>query len=156
MPVDRRAAARDTLAAILGVTSFILILDATVFRGTLSHEYVAFYTGPLVPRVWAISLLAATEEVKFRLVLMTAPAMLATWLTGRLTPSSAIAIILLAQFANVGHLVLADPLYATLRFWLVGSVWGWLYWRHGWLAALIGHAATHPLLDPLLLLILSH
>lgn len=51
----------------------------------------------------------------------------------------------------MGLSVFADPLYATLRYWLVGAVWGWLYWRHGFLAALAGHGLSHLLLDPLLL-----
>jgi hypothetical protein len=47
--------------------------------------------------------------------------------------------------------VLHDPVYASLRYLAVGSVWGWLYWRHGWVSALIGHGAAHLVLDPLLL-----
>jgi len=76
-------------------------------------------------------------------------------LQGRLTLPAVVAIIVAAQFANVGVLVVADPLYAGLRYWLVGCVWGWLYWRHGWLAAVAGHVLTHPVLDPVLYLVLT-
>jgi hypothetical protein len=29
-------------------------------------------------------------------------------------------------------------------------VWGWLYWRHGFVSALLGHGLCHLLLDPAL------
>ena len=31
-----------------------------------------------------------------------------------------------------------------------GGLWGWLYWRHGWLAAVTGHMCAHVALQPLL------
>jgi hypothetical protein len=31
-----------------------------------------------------------------------------------------------------------------------GALWGWLCWRHGWLAGLAGHLAAHLSLQPLL------
>ena len=31
-----------------------------------------------------------------------------------------------------------------------GLLWGWLYWRHGWLAALAGHIAAQQVLQPAL------
>ncbi len=58
--------------------------------------------------------------------------------------------ILVAQFADIGGLVVAWPEYAVPRFWLVGTVWGWLYWRHGFVSALAGHGLCHLLLDPVL------
>ena len=141
-------------ASIVCVTAFIAILDALVFRQSLPPEYVANYTSPLVPRTFITCMAAALDEIKFRLVLMTALVMLLGWWRGRLSPAWFVAAILAAQFVNVAGIVLADPLYGTLRFWAVGSVWGWLYWRHGWLAALAGHGTTHLLLDPVLLALL--
>ncbi|MGH6787741.1 MAG: CPBP family glutamic-type intramembrane protease [Novosphingobium sp.] len=150
VPRDGRAAIRDAIAAVVGVTLFVVALDALLFRPHLASGYVTFYTGPLLPRVWVVSMMAAIEEIEFRLLLMTGLAILVALARGRVAAPVMIAIVVAAQFANVGDLVLADPLYATLRYWLVGCVWGWLYWRHGWLAALAGHVAVHPLLDPLL------
>ncbi len=150
VPGNAQQALRDTLIAILGVTLFIVVLDALVFRSQLSQDYIAAYTSSLGLRTWGISAMAAIEEVKFRLLVMTGLAILAKRIQGELTAPAALAIILAAQFANVGALVLADPIYATLRYWLVGAVWGWLYWRHGWLAALGGHVGIHPVLDPAL------
>jgi hypothetical protein len=63
--------------------------------------------------------------------------------------------IILSQLANVFPLLLDTPVYSLLRFWLVGSVWGWLYFRHGWLTAAVAHPLTHPVMDPLLRLTLD-
>jgi hypothetical protein len=61
-----------------------------------------------------------------------------------------IGAVVLAQLVNVEWLALEAPPWGALRFWLVGCTWGWLYWRHGFASALIGHGAVHLLLDPLL------
>lgn len=148
---DPGAAARAVALCVVGVTAFVVLLDGFLFRAHLSRDYVAFYTGPLFPRIFAMCLLACIEELKFRLLLMTALVALAALFRRKPPALWFVAAILAAQFANVGALVLADPLYASLRFWAVGSVWGWLYWRHGWLAALVGHGTVHLLLDPALL-----
>ena len=153
-PASWRKAALAVLASIAGVTAFIVLLDALLFRHSLPADYVAHYTSPLVPRMFAACLAALRDEIVFRLGLMTALVMLLTWRRGRLSPGWFVFAILAVQLVNVGGIVLADPLYGTLRFWLVGSVWGWLYWRHGGLAALAGHGAAHLALDPALLVVL--
>ena len=99
--------------------------------------------------------MAAFEEFKFRLVLMTGLTMAVALWQERVSNRQFIAIILASQLCLVWPMVLADPLYGALRFWTVGAVWGWLYWRHGWLAGLSGHASTHLLLDPLLFVALG-
>ena len=155
-PKDWNAAAKAISASIAGVTIFILILDGFMFRRSLPVDYVAFYTSPLFPRTAVVGILASLEEVKFRLLLMTALVIALSLWRRPLRPLAFIAVILACQFANVGGLVVADPLYASLRYLAVGSVWGLLYWRHGWVAALIGHGATHFILDPLLMVVLLH
>ena len=147
-------AAKAIAASIIGVTLFIVALDL-LFRGSLKPSYVAHFTSPLMPRMVVMCILAALEELKYRLVLMTVLAALLSRGTGRLSPALWVAIIALAQLANVGPLVFSDPAYASLRYLAVGSVWGWLYWRHGWISALIGHTACHLILDPILLKALS-
>ncbi len=136
--------------AILAVTAWIVVLDALMFRQSLPADYVSFYTSALVPRTLLAVLGSSIEEVKFRLIVMT----LLVWvMSAWRKPVPAIAFaaaIVVSQFANVGALVVAEPIYGSLRFWAVGCVWGYLYWRHGWLTALTAHAATHLLLDPLL------
>lgn len=130
LPASPRRAAVAVLASIAAVTAGIVLLDAVVFRRQLDPGYVSFFTSPLLPRMPVLCVFAAWEEVKFRLLAMTALVALAR-LVRRDPPAVYVAIILLAQFANVGALVMADPLYAALRYWAVGAVWGWLYWRHG-------------------------
>lgn len=154
-PESRRAAAGAILLAVLGVAAAIVGLDGWLFRGHLPQDYVEFYTGPLSPRTFVVCAFAMMEEVKYRLLLMTALVVLARLMRVPLTPAVLWGIIVIAQFANVHALVLDDPLYATLRYWAVGCVWGWLYWRHGWLSALLGHGVSHLALDPLLLVALK-
>jgi hypothetical protein len=155
LPVDWRRAGVALAACILGVTVFIALLDAALFRQSLPPDYIAAYTSPLMPRILLNCVSAALDEVKFRLLLMTALVMLLSWWRGKLSPAWFIIAILAVQLVNVWEIIIAFPFYGTLRYWAVGSVWGWLYWRHGWLAALTGHGATHLLLDPVLLWLLS-
>jgi hypothetical protein len=154
-PRDGRRAARDVVLAILGVVALVLLLDAWLFRAHLPPDYVELYTSPLVPRTFFVIGRAALEEIEFRLVAMTGLVVLVSLARVRLTVPVVAAIIVASQFANVAPLVLADPLYASLRYWAIGCVWGWLYWRHGFLSALIGHGVSHLLLDPLLLFALQ-
>ena len=155
-PPDWRAAGIAVVFAIAAVTASILVLDGLLFRQHLAPDYVRFFTSPLIPRLPLFWLLVAFEELGYRLLLMTVLVAGQKLLFGKLTPASFIAAIVLSQLANVGVLVLADPVYATLRYWAVGCVWGWLYWKHGWLAAVAGHAGSHLLLDPLLMQVLLH
>jgi len=153
LPADWKTAAIAVAISIAGVTALIVLLDCAVFRNHLPPSYVAFYTGPLMPRTLVLCLLAIAEEIRFRLLLMTVLALAAAALWRRTPPPWCfLLIIITAQFANVGASVLQDPTYATFRYLAVGGVWGWLYWRYGWVSALIGHATTHLLLDPLLFL----
>ena len=155
-PTDCRAARLTTIAAIVGVTAFIAILDGLLFRQHLSALYIKVFTSPLLARIPGTILQTVVEETLFRLILMTAVVTLQKFLFGKVSPVSFVAAILLSQFVYVATFVIADPVYATLRYWAVGCVWGWLYWRHGWLAALAGHTSTHLVLDPLLFVILLH
>jgi len=154
-PADTGRAVRDCALAIIAVTAMIVLLDGAFYKDLLPSDYVTFYTAPLWPRTMLISLIAIGEEVRFRLILMTAMFALGVLLRGHVSVRWAIATIVLCQIANVGALVLADPIYGVFRWWLPGVVWGWLYWRHGWFAAVSAHASTHLFMDPLLMLALS-
>ncbi len=154
MPRDRAAAALAVAGSIAAITLFIALLDGVLFREGLPADYKAHFTSPLWPRMLLSCLFSAIDEVQYRLLLMTGLVMALSVFKVRLRPAHFIAIILIVQLANVGELVLAQPLYASLRYWAVGCVWGWLYWRHGWLAALAGHGSAHLLLDPVLMAVL--
>lgn len=155
LPKDRSRAVRAAVISIVATSLFIAILDGVLFRSRLSPDYVAFYTSPLFPRTAYALLGSLIEEVKFRLILMTCLMLILTRATG-LKPLHAAGIaIILSQLANVFPLLLVTPLYGLLRFWLVGSVWGWLYFRHGWVTAAVAHPLTHLVMDPWLLLTLT-
>lgn len=151
-PKDRKAALVATLSSVVGVTVFILILDGLLFRHALPDGYEALFTSPLLPRTPLFFAASMLEEIQYRLLLTTILVVLATAIHRRpLQPWAFLLIIAGVQLFNVWVPVSNYPLYGSLRYWLVGSVWGVLYWRHGFLPALAGHATTHLLLDPTLL-----
>lgn len=154
-PADTRRAIRDCAFAIIAVTAMIVLLDGAFYRDLLPSDYVTLYTAPLWPRTPMISLIAIGEELRFRLILMTAMFALGVLVRGRVSVGWAVAAIMLCQIANVGPLLLTDPIYGVFRWWLPGIAWGWLYWRHGWFAAVSAHGSTHLLMDPILRLALS-
>lgn len=153
-PEDWRLALRDTTAVVVGLTLACLVLDVVVFRSSLPAAYVASYQLPAWPRTLLTCFASAREELIYRLVLTTALVVLVT--AGRKPDdrSAPWLAFIAAQAVLVWPSVLAWPLWASLRFWAVGSVWGWLYWRRGFVAALLGHASIHLALDPLLLITL--
>jgi hypothetical protein len=140
------------LVSIVAVSALIVALDMIPGRPA---AYVEFYTSPLWPRTPLIAALAITEELKFRLVLMTAMVCLVSLVRKPVPAWGIVAAIILSQFANVWTFVLAEPIYGSLRYWFVGCVWGWLYWKHGWITAVAAHCACHVLLDPVLKAVLS-
>ncbi|MFM5924883.1 MAG: type II CAAX prenyl endopeptidase Rce1 family protein [Novosphingobium sp.] len=143
-------ALRATALSVVGVCLFIVALDLA-FRADLPTGYLRYYTAPLWPRTAWACVNSVGEELVYRLGLMSALAAVPALIGRRAGPRWIVAAIVLAQLVNVGSLVFAVPPWGTVRFWLVGCVWGWLYWRHGFVSALIGHATAHLLLDPLLL-----
>lgn len=155
LPTNWGAAARAVVLSIAGVSLFILVLDALVFRAALPADYVAFYTSPLEHRTAAAMLGSLMEEVKYRLLVMTLLLLVFTRFarSGAIWP--VIVAIVAAQFVNVVGPIIQLPVYSLFRFWLVGCVWGLLYWRHGWAAAAIAHPLTHLVMDPLLRVALS-
>ena len=153
-PADRAAAVWATVLAVIGVCLFVAALDLA-FGAMLPAGYREFYTQPLWPRVLRSSLGAIEEELLYRLLLTTALAALPMLWGKRAGTGWMAAAIVVAQLVNVHALVLLAPPWGMLRYWLVGCVWGWLYWRHGLVSALIGHGMVHFALDPLLLRLLA-
>ncbi|MGO4712857.1 CPBP family glutamic-type intramembrane protease [Bradyrhizobium sp. 2TAF24] len=152
----RRAAAAVAAIAAAAVVAAIAVAADTAFRSQLAADYVAHYTSALMPRMAFMVLTSAYEEVKWRLVLMTLLIAATRLVLGRRPPDAAfIAVIAFVQFCNVADGLAAAPVYAAFRFFLPGCVWGWLYWRHGWVTALAAHAACHLIMDPVLRIVLS-
>ena len=149
-PREKGAAFRAAVLCIVGVTLWCVLLDVVLFKNSLPPVYRSFYTSPLWPRTLLASVQALSEELLYRLVLMTALVMLGVRLFGRLLTSWMVLSIVIAQFACVWLSVIEFPVFAALYFWLIGCVWGWLYWRHGWVTAAMAHCFIHLLLDPAL------
>lgn len=139
----------------IGLVCVLVPVCDWVMGDTLPAVYRQHFTSALWPRTALAIPKAMREELIFRLGLQSLLAGL-PMLVGR-KPGSRwmIAAIVLAQLANIDLLALSYPPYGLLRFWLVGCIWGWLYWKHGFASALIGHSASHLVLDPLLLAVLA-
>lgn len=150
VPRDWRAALVAALACVAGVTLWSVLLNSVIFKGALPTGYRDYFTAPLWPRMALVAAQALTEELVYRLVLMTGLVMLGVRLFGRLTVPWAILSIATAQWACIWPFVIAVPVYGSLYFWLNGCIWGWLYWRHGWMTAALAHCSIHLVLDPLL------
>ncbi|MBT9472740.1 MAG: hypothetical protein V4514_22325 [Pseudomonadota bacterium] len=157
-------AARAVVAGMLLVTAVIVVADGFLFRETLSPAYVAFFSGPnLAGRIAVLMASAAGEEFTYRLVAMSGlvAGLVLLWRAqgGRLPPSGFLAVIVIVQAINIVPKMqppsdLADLTYDLMRYLFPGLIWGWLYWRHGWVSALAGHVGTHLFLAPLLLVLL--
>lgn len=131
--------------SIAGVTALILAWDA-LFRQSLPGWYAQSFAHP---QTTDLMLASVIEEVKFRLILLTALIGVLTLM--RLNSVAWIATaIVLAQAVNVGPMLYLYPAWSIGRFLAAGCVWGWLYWRHGWATAALAHSSTHLVLDPLL------
>jgi hypothetical protein len=165
-PADWRKALPTIGLCILGVTILIVLVDCVLFRATLPASYVAFFADLTPPsvRIATYMALSGIDEMEYRLVLMTALVVAGGlfWrdADGDIPACVFVAAILLSQIAYVLLKLPAphgavDVLYDALRYYAVGSVWGWLYWRHGWLSAVAGHAGTHLVLQPALLVLLG-
>jgi hypothetical protein len=164
-PADWRQALSAIGLCILGVTILIVLVDCVLFRATLPAPYIAFFAGPhLGVRIATYLALSGIDEVEYRLFLMTslvvAGGLLWRDADGDIPAGVFVAAILLSQIAYVLLKLPAphggvDVLYDALRYFAVGLVWGWLYWRHGWLSAVAGHAGTHIVLQPTLLVLLG-
>ena len=149
-PVHRRAALLAALYAIVVLSAWSVLLDTVVFADALPVGHREFHTAPLWPRTFLFSIKAFSEELLWRLLVLTALVMIGVRLFGRAPAAWFVLAIALAQLACIWPAIPSDPAYVMLRYWPPGCVWGWLYWRHGWISAALGHGAVHLVLDPLL------
>lgn len=156
LPRDIRSGAVAVVSAVLGVTGFIAMLDLWIFRDRLPADYVAFFTSPLGDRMLAMCIRALGEEVIYRLLYMTAIVAAIKLVRGRVGPVGYGLAAVAAQVIGIWPSLVQEPFHASLRYLAVGAVWGWLYWRQGWFAAAAGHGLSHLLIDPMLLIGLTH
>ena len=145
----------------LGFGVYMALADATVFRSAVPEvQHVLLTQFTLAQRLARFVPGALFDEVEYRLIGLTGLA----WLLARLTrlrgPALLWPAILLTAFVvyplgAMGYFRQLDWHGLTLARELAlhgaaGTLWGWLYWRHGWLAGVTGHIASHLALQPLL------
>jgi hypothetical protein len=153
------AATPIVIAFTVAVT--IVVIDAVIFRAILPHSYVASFSATGVGRRLVYFMLRAfNEEVFYRLFLMSALVCglnLARRSSGA-TPDRVYWVAIIAAqtvpvVLNAGPVYGSEALpgfllYALLRFIGPGILWGYLYWRHGFLTAQAAHVGTHVFLQP--------
>ena len=103
---------------------------------------------------------AMLDEIEYRLIALTASCWLLAVLTGRrgralYWPSILLVAFVIYPLAASGYFRELHWSGLTVAREVVlhggaGTLWGWLYCRHGWLAGVIGHVAAHLALQPLL------
>jgi hypothetical protein len=154
-----------SLAFAIGVGllfgAFMAISDAYLFQAavpTSQQELISSSTA--AQRIVYFARGAIIDELEFRLILKTAMVWLLATFFG--TPRRWfywLAILTIALVAYpVSHLAYLATLNPTA--WTVlrelalhgsaGVLWGYLYWRHGLIAAMAGHVSAHVSLEPLL------
>ena len=154
----RQAGVRPALLAGAAVGALLVAIEAVVFLPHLPQEMHPLFAVPLWKRLLAGVLYGGiTEELLMRLFLMSFVA----WLCGRwwrtrdgLPAPSAFwtAIVLVALLFGLGHLPATSaitpltPVLAVRALVLngvAGIAFGYLYWKRGLEAAMIGHMSAH-------------
>lgn len=143
------------------VAFVIALIDSVIFRAALPQSYVASFAEHGVgARLIYYMLRAFNEEILYRLFLMSALVcgLRLIWRnsSGGIPNKAYWIAIIAAQtiviFLNVAPSY-ASPafiLYVILRFICPGVLWGYLYWRDGFVTAQIAHISTHIFLQPIL------
>lgn len=151
------------LGAGLAFGGWMALADSIFFASVVppSQHVVLASTTPL-ERIAGFARGALGDEIALRLITMTA----LVWLLMAVTKRRGSGV----YWAAIGPTAfVAWPLwasgYVTSLDWsaltvlrevalhgAAGTLWGWLCWRHGWLAGLTGHIGAHLALQPLLAL----
>lgn len=137
----------------------IIVLDCIVFRRDLSPEYVSFLRKPLSIRLVYFSIRAFMENTVYHLFALSLLVLLfgGIWRKPNGSPSDGAywAAIVLSQVINIAWtVILRDPItpltlsYDTIRYIAPGCLWGYLFWRYGFVTAEIAHVLTHFFLQP--------
>ena len=148
----------------VAVAIAVATVDGFLYRGLLSPNYVQIFSAVgLGSRLLYFMPRAFNENLIYRWCVMS----ILIWMIGALwhdadhRPSTGAHWmgIVLAQVINISINVVATSsgpitsgvlLYDGIRYIVPGVIWGYLYWRHGFVAAEIASVGTHPLLQPAL------
>ncbi len=149
------------LGAGLAFGAYMALADSTLFAGVVpevQRQMVAQM--PTGDRIAFFARGALLDEVFYRLLGLTAIvwclARVTLWRGGRLVwPAILLVAFVLYPVGNWAYFAALEPTALTaLRevalHGAAGVLWGWLYWRHGWLSAVTGHVSAHLALQPLL------
>jgi hypothetical protein len=151
------------LAIGLAFGVYMTLADTTVFATAVpafQHEEIA--TTPAITRVAVFVWVALKAEIVLRLVLMT---VIVAMLQGTEKPGDWCYWAAILFVAAVAYPIYDSRYFAALTWTPLGAarelalhftatvLWGWLYWRHGFLAAVTGHCAAQLTLQPLLTLL---
>lgn len=144
----------------LGFGIYMACADALLFRDVIPASQIAMVSGmTAVQRIATFGPLAVLEEIEFRLVVMSLLVWVLTTFAGRQAWCywSAILITALLAYpafhpAYLSTLAIAPAtiLREVALHGGAGVLWGYLYWRLGFAAAVIGHVSAHVSLEPLL------
>ncbi|WP_050424631.1 hypothetical protein [Bradyrhizobium tropiciagri] len=156
------------MACFIGLMfgAYMAVADASLFRSVVpagQAELVASLS--TIERIGFFAWRAVVDEVIYRFILMSAVVWLLAAIAGRPQPWcywAAIVICALVFYpaAHLGYLATLDraPLIWLREVSLHGAalwLWGYLYWRHGLVASIVGHISAHFSLQPLLSLFFS-
>ncbi|MGO4313912.1 hypothetical protein AB4Z35_29415 [Pseudomonas sp. KB_15] len=146
------------------VAIYIATIDVVVFRHLLPPRYVAYFSElTLSERMIYFMLRAFNENILYRLFLMSAlvwgiglawrdsqglPPKTAYWIA--IVLAQAIPMLLNEASFYPPHITPFFLLYVAVRFILAGILWGFLYWRYGFVMAETAHVSTHIFLQPIL------
>jgi hypothetical protein len=159
--IERRPdAARELLRhavfaiGVGGATGVALLLGALAFMPWMPPELAQVPTPSWWQALLASFSAGITEELMLRLGLMTLLVWLGTKVRRREQPSGAIlwtANGVAAVLFGLGHLPLAASLAPLTTLMIIrtlilngfaGMVFGWTYWRHGLISAMVAHACA--------------
>ncbi len=151
------------LAAAMGLAfgAYMALADSLVFPSIVPEvQHVMRAQMTLADRLIFFARGSLVDEIAFRLIALTAIAWGIANLSRRTGSQVLWAAILLVAFVAypLGNWTYFRALDASALTILrevalhgaAGVLWGWLYWRHGWLAGLTGHVSAHLALQPLL------
>lgn len=147
------------LLCAAGTAAFIIIVDCFIFRQILTPDYLTALRQPLGARLLYFPIRAFVENTIYHLFVLSLLVLAfgTVWRKTDGSPSDGAfwAAIILSQVGNiVWNLVLMEPMtptilgYDTIRYVVPGCLWGYLFWRCGFVTAEIGHVATHFFLQP--------
>ncbi|RAZ71384.1 CPBP family glutamic-type intramembrane protease [Mesorhizobium atlanticum] len=155
------------IAVCAGLTlgAYRAIADVTIFAGAIGEmELQTISKIPALARILIFIPACITDELIFRLVVVSTIAWLLTLATGERVWCywTAILITALAIYPawHIGYLQTLTPstmvvLRQIFTHGCAGILWGYLYWRFGLLASILGHIGEHVSLEPLTSLLLG-